>query len=112
MRFVFIAALTLIGASAHAQEWSRFRGPNGVGVSSTTFPIQWTDKDYLWKVAVPGRGHSSPVVWQDHIYVTAGEDQAGKRLVYCFDGKSGKIVWQRDFASANYKLHKRNTIAT
>lgn len=112
MRLTLVILLALAATSAHAQEWSRFRGPNGVGLSPMTFPVQWTDKDYLWKVAVPGRGHSSPVVWQNHIYVTAGEDKAGKRLVFCFDAASGKIIWQRDFASANYKLHKRNTIAT
>ena len=39
-------------------EWSRFRGPNGNGISNaTTVPVRWTDKDYNWKVELPGAGN-------------------------------------------------------
>ena len=48
------------------QQWSRFRGPNGQGISyAENIPIKWTEKDYNWKVTLPGTGHSSPVIWQD-----------------------------------------------
>ena len=46
-----------------AQEWTRFRGPNGTGVSEAkTVPGSWTEKDYNWVANLPGIGHSSPVV--------------------------------------------------
>src|ERR1019366_2679945 len=95
-----------------AQEWPRFRGPNGAGVSTTKFPVQWTEKDYLWKVALPGRGNSSPIAWEDHVFVTAAADKTGMRLGLCVDASSGKTVWQREFADAAYKLPARNHIAT
>ena len=64
--FLFVAAAD----SALAQEWTRFRGPNGSGESdATTIPAKWTDKDYNWKINLPGAGHSSPVLWGDKIFL-------------------------------------------
>ena len=58
-----IACLCHIAAS---QEWTRFRGPNGSGISdATTVPVKWTEKDFNWTADLPGQGHSSPVVWGD-----------------------------------------------
>jgi outer membrane protein assembly factor BamB len=111
MRWI-IAFLLLVAATAHAQEWNRFRGPNGAGVSPDKFPIQWTEKDYLWSIALPGRGHSSPVAWQDHFYVTSAEDKTGKRFVTCVNAKTGTTIWQREFEDKGYAMHKRNSIAT
>src|SRR4051794_1184243 len=82
-----------------AQEWPRFRGPNGAGVSATTFPTTWTEKDYRWQVKLPGPGHSSPVLWGDRLYVT-GSDTAGKLYVLCLDAASGRTLWNRAFAAA------------
>src|SRR5687768_12177966 len=101
MRTFVVLALVVVASSAPAQEWTRFRGPNGVGISATELPIQWTEKNRLWKVAIPGRGYSSPILWQDHIYLTAGN--SGKRLVYCVDAATGKTLWQRDFDAKTYK---------
>jgi outer membrane protein assembly factor BamB len=112
MRWIIPVLLLFVSSFATAQEWNRFRGPNGTGVCPIKMPIQWTEKDYLWKVKLPGRGFSSPVAWQDHVYVTASADKAGKRFVRCIDLKDGKTLWQRDFEDASYKLHKRNSIAT
>ena len=48
--------------SAQGQEWTRFRGPNGQGISDArTIPVKWTEKDYNWKVKLPAGGHGSPV---------------------------------------------------
>jgi hypothetical protein len=51
-----IVAGLLIASAAPAQEWPRFRGPNGSGVSATVLPTRWTDKDYRWQVKLPGPG--------------------------------------------------------
>ena len=60
-------AVSLVGPT-QAQEWTRFRGPNGTGTNATqSIPAQWTESDYKWKVALPGSGHSSPVVWGEKI---------------------------------------------
>jgi outer membrane protein assembly factor BamB len=97
---------------AHSQEWSRFRGPNGAGVSDAAIPTTFTEKDFLWKTPIPGVGHSSPVVWGDKVFVTSGEKKTGKRIVVCVDAATGKLRWQKEFEASAYKAHVRNSIAT
>ena len=51
--------------------WPRWRGPNDDGMARGDAPLQWSDKERMaWKVPVPGRGNSSPVVWGDRIFLT------------------------------------------
>jgi outer membrane protein assembly factor BamB len=54
------------------QHWAGWRGPNGLGIApGTSYPEEWTpDKNIAWKTPVPGRGHSSPIVWNDWIFLT------------------------------------------
>ncbi len=82
-------------ATAFAEDWSQFRGPNGSGVSATTgVPDKFgPTKNVLWKTALPP-GHSSPVLTDDRIFVTAHNNQ--QLLVICLDRKTGKILWQRE----------------
>lgn len=59
-----------LAAHAPAQEWTRFRGPNGSGVSkATTVPVRWTEKDYNWKVRVGEGSHSTPAVAGGRLYL-------------------------------------------
>lgn len=53
--------------------WPQWRGPGGLGISAaTTYPEEWApDTNVAWKTAVPGRGHSSPVVWGDRVFLTS-----------------------------------------
>jgi hypothetical protein len=101
----------LIASLATAQEWPRFRGPNGSGVSADVLPTQWTDKDYRWQVKLPGPGHSSPVLWGERLFVTSA-DGAGKLHVVCLDAKSGRTVWSVDLAAGPPRGHKDNNLAS
>jgi len=80
--------------TADAEDWTRFRGPNGSGVSKDTgFPIQFSkDKNAVWRVAVR-RGKSSPVLTRLFVFLTAFERE--KLFTLCFDRRSGKLVWER-----------------
>lgn len=66
------AALSLHGAPADSV-WPQFRGPSGRGLSNiTTLPTRWSTTEHVkWKVAIPGRGWSSPIVWDDQVIVTS-----------------------------------------
>ena len=50
--------------------WPRFRGPNGSGVdASADLPVKWTDQNLAWKTEIPGKGHGSPIIWSDQIFL-------------------------------------------
>jgi outer membrane protein assembly factor BamB len=75
-----IACLVLLGASVLPprtapvadDNWAGWRGPDGLGISSgAAYPEEWAPgKNIAWKTAVPGRGHSSPIVWGDRVFLT------------------------------------------
>ena len=103
-----VAAGWLFSARGYAEEgeWSRFRGPNGAGISNaTTVPDKWTEKDYNWKVELPGVGHSSPVVWGRRVFVTCGNAETAERTVLCLDAADGRTLWHREYPSATYAQH-------
>ncbi len=87
-------------ATEIAKNWPRFRGPTGQGIAHfTNVPANWdgpSGKNILWKTRVPLEGNSSPIVWNDRIFLTGATDK--QRQVYCFD-TSGKLIWQADMPS-------------
>lgn len=108
-----LAALVACNAPLHAQEWARFRGPNGTGISEAkTIPTKVGDADINWKIELPGSGHSSPVLWGDRIFLTTTEGQQGGISVLCYDAKSGKQLWKSDFALPASHRHKFNSLAS
>lgn len=100
----------LASLSTSAQEWTRFRGPNGMGLSdATNLPATWTEADYNWRVALPGQGHSSPVLWGDKIFLMSADPQTATRYVLCLSAVDGRELWRREYASQTHRIHMRNT---
>lgn len=105
----FALSLAIVCGSVDASDWSRFRGPNGLGVSSDTtpVPIEWSEfKNLKWKVQLPGKGLSSPIVVGNRVFVTCwsgygiDSDNIGvqldlKRHLICVDRESGKTLWSQ-----------------
>ncbi len=79
--------------------WTRFRGPGGLGISAeTSIPIdidarEGQEKNLRWKVVTPLPGLSSPVIWNDRVFLTGASENS--REVYCIDALSGRILWRR-----------------
>jgi len=95
------------------EEWTRFRGPNGQGISyAKTIPVKWTENDYNWKTQLPGKGHSSPVIWKDRIFVTCVEETTHYGILVALNVASGKILWQKKFTAVPYKMHTDNSFAS
>jgi outer membrane protein assembly factor BamB len=93
-------AVVLFGTGAFGGDWPQFRGPGGRGVSDETdLPVRWSATENIaWKVDLPGRGLSSPVVAGDQVYLTACTGPKQERLhVLCFAAATGKKLWQRQF---------------
>ena len=109
------AALLVVALSlpASAQEWTRFRGPNGTGVSEAKgLPSTWTEKDFRWRVAIPGEGHSAPVAWGDKLFVESALDQGRERQLICLAKADGKILWTKKTPSATHPKHKLSSFAS
>ena len=105
--------LLLIPGTLFAQEWSRFRGPNGCGIGEMENPpVKWTENDFLWRRELPGKGHSCPVVWGTKLFVTSAEGKGEKRMLHCLDAETGKIRWTVDFESDPHKRHRFNSYAS
>ena len=80
-------------AANPGEEWTRFRGPNGTGVSSAkTVPTHWTKADYNWSTPLAGDGSSSPVVWGPNIFVTANDREKSVRSIVCVESKTVRFA--------------------
>lgn len=87
-----------------AENWTRFRGPNGQGVSSETqLPLTWdANKNVLWKTKIPGEGWSSPIVHGEHIFLTTATEEGVSCRVVCVHPEDGTIAW-------NHEVHRQVT---
>ena len=134
IRSVAVVWLAVLGVSSSARavdpladaRWPGWRGPNGQGVAlEAKVPLEWSEtKNIVWKTELPGRGHSSPIVWGDRIFVTTaiegelvpgsprmkhplpdgtdfrhpdamGDDHRHAFKVMALDARDGKIAWER-----------------
>lgn len=88
-------AATVDWAQAVAHQWPSFRGPWGDGVCRMPdIPEAWNEKEnqaIVWKSEVPLPGFSSPIVWDDRVYLTGATETEQK--IFCFDANDGKLLW-------------------
>jgi len=112
-RGALVVCAVLLASLAQANEWTRFRGPNGQGISDAkTIPIKWTENDYNWKVTLPGGGHSSPVVWSDKVFITACDQSANRGFLLALHTSDGRILWQKEYVLTPYRMNSLNSYAT
>lgn len=96
-----------------AQEWTRFRGPNGSGVvPALDIPSSFTESDINWKVKLPGSGHSSPAIWEDRLFLMSADSETATRYVVAVDTKTGKVLWQKEFPAQESHLHSKSSYAS
>lgn len=113
---LFFSAVVLVcglAAQTQAQDWTRFRGPNGTGVSeATTIPTKWEANDFNWRVTVPGEGHSHPVIWGDRLFLTSSTDKGNLRWVLCYHTKDGQLLWKKSYPLDSHRKHNLNSFAS
>jgi len=120
MRILFSLLLGATALFAANDDWPRWRGPNDDGMARGDAPLEWSDtKNIAWRMADPGRGHSSPVLWGDKLFLTtavavgvapaaaapgpggrgpgggAGAGRENKFVVLCLNRHTGKVLWER-----------------
>ena len=93
LRFCLLA---LVGSviTTSAANWPAWRGPEGNGISSEKrAPLRWgTNENVRWRVSLPERGNSTPIVWGDRVFITQAVEN--RRTVMCFNRADGKVLWQ------------------
>ena len=94
---IAVAAIFPAIAADSASDWPAWRGPTGNGLATPGQkpPVQWSEtENILWKTPVPGRGHGSPTVVGNRIYLATADQTKRSQSVVCIDRQSGKLVWQ------------------
>lgn len=119
-----LVALVAVTGSIHGAEteWPEFRGPTGQGASAATnVPVQWNETtNVAWKVGLPGRGWSSPVLHKGRLYLTSAVADPGSSDVtlhaLCLDATDGKILWNTELfrpdPSSVAAIHPKNSPAS
>ncbi|MDF1812636.1 MAG: PQQ-binding-like beta-propeller repeat protein [Verrucomicrobiales bacterium] len=107
--------LTLLSTSISFADWLNFRGPSGSGISSNCEGLtkQLSADSVAWKVPLPGRGLSTPLVAGDRVFLTAASGPEQKELhILCFSSKDGAKLWERTFlATGRTMCHKKTCVA-
>ncbi|MEN9635216.1 MAG: hypothetical protein RL077_3620 [Verrucomicrobiota bacterium] len=106
--FIIFSAAGL--PSLHAQEWTRFRGPNGTGiVTDAAIPVTWTEKNFAWRVAISGESHSQPVIWGDKIFINTAMQTGQERALVCLQKSDGKILWTKQSSQPTHRPGNKNS---
>jgi outer membrane protein assembly factor BamB len=111
-RLTFAMSCLAVVATTAQANWPRFRGPDGAGISEDAIPVKWTDDDFAWKTQLPGRGHSSPAVWGNGVFVTTADEEAGERILLCLNTTDGQIRWRHAVDLKPYRKHGDNSFAS
>lgn len=128
MRILIYSSLlyAFLSVFGSAKEWTKFRGPSGDGhVTVKSIPLKWSETENVkWKVSVPGKGWSSPVISADKIYLTSavaeGDNQDAAEVhrelrVICFSANNGEKLWDTkvfDQKPLKRPIHHKNSHAS
>ena len=107
--------VTSLSATVCAENWPQWRGARGDGTSTeASVPIHWSaTQNVRWKTPIPGKGHSSPIVWGGRIFVTSCIEAQEQRMLLCLDRRTGQILWQKEVLRAPLeKKHDLNSYAS
>lgn len=110
---ISLSLMATLNARLNGQNWSRFRGPNGQGViSSPANPTSYIDLPIEWRTELPGKAHSSPVVWGNRVFVTSADQESGLRYALCLDSADGNELWRKEFSGEVFEQHEFNSFAS
>jgi outer membrane protein assembly factor BamB len=105
IKTLLILFLLMISAATEpipARSWPGFRGKGDSHTADKRLPLEWADdKNVAWDTPLPGYGQSSPVIWQDRVFLTATEGENKEKLiVVCYNQKTGTRLWLKELPSS------------
>ncbi|MFP6768959.1 MAG: hypothetical protein VB859_12360, partial [Planctomycetaceae bacterium] len=110
---VSLLLIPLVVAPAQAENWTRFRGFNGTGVSPLRgIPTTWSPGDYNFNVRLPGEGHGAAVIHGQKLFITSAVNKGAIRYLFCLNADSGEIHWSRPLGMNQSRKHLRNSWAS
>src|SRR5260221_8882846 len=100
-----------------AADWPAWRGPtrDGIAAPGQNPPVRWSETEgILWKAPLPGRGHGSPTVVGDRIFLATADQAKHTQSVLCLDRRTGKLLWQSEVhgSSADFGKHSNSSAAS
>jgi len=112
---IFLCSVASINTDAQ-DDWPVWRGPtkNGIAPGNQKPPTEWSmEENVVWKTKVPGRGHASPTIVGNQIFLATADQGEQTQSVVCFDRKSGEQQWTTEVNKGGLpKLHPNNTHAS
>jgi len=114
-RYFFTLAIALLLADVgRADNWPRFRGPNGDGqATGKDIPNEFSEKNGIaWKLKIPGKGNSSPIIWENKLFLQTSSDDGRERFLLCIDVTKPAILWQRSIPGSKAHIHAKNSWAS
>ena len=94
-----------------AENWPAWRGPAMNGISAEAgLPVKWsTEENIAWKLPMPGRSGSTPIIWNEHIFLNIGTaDGSGDLELWALNRADGKVMWKGPIAGGNHLERKQN----
>ena len=99
-----------------AADWPWWRGPNSdaVAAAGQEPPLRWSrTENVVWRVEVPGRGHGSPSIWGERIFLPTADDRTETQHLLCYDRGSGRKRWQTEVHRGGFiRMHPKNSHAS
>jgi len=99
-----------------ADNWPWWRGPtfDGKAPEDQTPPTTWSEtKNLVWKTQLPGRGHGSPSIWENRIFLATADEETEIQSMLCYDRTTGDKLWQKEIHRGGFMhMHPKNSHAS
>ena len=110
---ILYVCVAVLASAVQAENWPRFRGENGSGVSEEQgFSSPWSPDRVRWTIPIPGIGHSSPVIWGNKLFLTTASEKGTTRSLLCFDAQTGKPIWNKSIELTANPKHPKSSWAS
>lgn len=106
--FAIMLVTAIPALAVLADNWPQWRGPALNGVSSEkNLPVKWNQQENItWKLAVPDRSGSTPIIWNNHIFLNVAD--GNDLYLWCVDRNKGSVIWKKLLGSGNHMMRKQN----
>ena len=112
-RFVLLPAIALNSSTpSFGEDWPGWRGPRGDGtIIDSSAPVKWSLPDNLvWKLPIEGKGHASPIVIGEKLFLVTAIEKDKSRKLLCIDRKKGREIWRTDVLKSPFeRVHRLNS---